>query len=270
MTVDQQAPPGLRQQLLATIEAVKRLAGAHLALAKAEASEIVAEVKRLVGLALGALGVILLAALLLFLGGILFLGEWLFGSIGWGVLLGALLLLDLALTLALLAIGIAGRRLGRDVVVAVVIGVVAGLVLGFDLAHRGWSSLGDQVLPTIDPAWRATLAAVASLAIIGAVLGLLSGIRSGGGTAVGSAFGWAVVGVILGLITATSLAPQVGAALGVLAGLIAWPALSGLGVARSGIDGKALKAKFTPEQSIEQAKETIEWVRARVPLAPKS
>jgi hypothetical protein len=268
--VDQQAPPGLRQQLLATIEAARRLARAHLALARAEASEIVDAVKRLVGLALAALGVVLLAALLLFVGGVLFLGEWLFGSIGWGVLLGGLLLLDLALVLALLAVDVPGRRLGRDLVIALGIGIVVGLVLGFDVAHRGWSSLGDQVFATVDPAWRATVTAIVSLAIVGAVIGFVSRIRSGGGAAVGAAVGGAVVGVILGLITAASISAQVGAALGVLAGLIAWPILSGIGVARSGIDGEALKAKFMPDQSIEQAKETIEWVRARVPLAPKS
>jgi hypothetical protein len=266
--VDHQAPPGLRQQVLATIEAVKRLARAHLALARAEAGEIVGEVKRLVGLALAALGLALLAALLLFLGGILFLGEWLFGSIGWGVLHGVLLLVDVALVLALLALGIPGRRLGRDVIVALGIGVLAGVILGFDLTHRGWSTLGDQVFPNVPE--RATVTAVVSLAIIAAILGFLARIRSGGGSAVGGAVGAAIVGVILGLITAASISPQVGAALGVLAGLLAWPILSGVGVARSGIDGDALKAKFMPDQSIEQAKETIEWVRARVPLAPKS
>src|SRR5512141_791071 len=156
------------------IEAVKRLARAHLALARAEAGEIVDEVKRVVGLAFGALGLLLLAGLLLFVGGLLFLGEWLFGSIGWGVLLGSLLLLDLALVLVLLAVGVAGRRLGRDVVVALVLGLVAGVVLGLDLTHRGWSSLGDQVLPTVDTAWRATLIAVAVLAVAGAVLGFIA------------------------------------------------------------------------------------------------
>lgn len=268
--MDQQAPRGLRQQLLATIEAVKRLARAHLALARAEASEIVDEVKRLVGLALGALGLLLLTGLLLFVGGILFLGEWLFGSIGWGVLDGSLLLLDVALVLALLAVGVPGRRLGRDVVVAIVLGLLAGLVLGFDLTHRGWSSLGDQVFPAVDPTWRATIMAVVGLAIVGAVLGFVARIRSGAGAAFGAALASAVLGAILGVITAASISPQVGAALGVLAGLIAWPILSGLGVARAGIDGDALKAKFIPDQSIQQVKETIEWVRARVPLAPKS
>ncbi|HJW22330.1 MAG TPA: hypothetical protein VJ506_07875 [Candidatus Limnocylindrales bacterium] len=268
--MDQQAPPGLRQQLNATIEAARRLARAHIALARAEASEIVDEVKRLVGLALAALGLAFLAALLLFLGGILFLGEWLFGSIGWGVLHGVLLLLDLALVLGLLAVGVPGRRLGRDVGVALGIGIVAALVLGFDLTHRGWSALGDQVFPTVDPAWRASVAAVVALVIVGAILGFVARIRSGGGAAIGAAVGAAALGAILGIITAASISPQVGVALGVLAGLVAWPILSGIGVARTGIDGEALKAKFMPDQSIEQAKETIEWVRARVPLAPKS
>jgi hypothetical protein len=268
--VDQQAPPGLRQQLLATIDAAKRLVRAHVALARVEAGEILDEVKRLLGLAFGALGVMLLAALLLFVGGILFLGEWLFGSIGWGVLLGVLLLLDIALVLGLLALGIPGRRLGRDVTVAFIVGLAASIVLGLDLTHRGWSALGDQVLPALDAIWRPTVTAVVVLAILGAVLGFLARIRSGGGAAIGGAFGAAIVGAILGLITAASISTQVGAALGILAGLIAWPVLSGLGVARTGIDGDALKAKFTPDQSIEQAKESIEWVRARVPLAPKS
>jgi hypothetical protein len=268
--VDQQAPPGLREQLRATIEAARRLVRAHVALARAEAGEIVDEVKRLVGLALGALGLLLLTGLLLVIGGLLFLGEWLFGSIGWGVLHGTLLLLDLALVLALLAVGIPGRRLGRDVVVAAALGLVAGLVLGFDFAHRGWSSLGDQVAGSIDPAWRATVTAVVALAVVGAVIGFIARLRAGAGAALGAAVGMALLGAVIGLVTAASIAPQVGAALGVLVWLVAWPVLSGWGAARTGIDGEALKAKFTPEATIAETKETIEWVRARVPLAPKS
>ena len=39
---------------------------------------------------------------------------------------------------------------------------------------------------------------------------------------------------------------------------------------RTGIDGEAMKKKFMPEATIELTKETIEWVRARTPLVPKS
>jgi len=80
----------------------------------------------------------------------------------------------------------------------------------------------------------------------------------------------AVLGAIVGLVTSAEIAPTIGAAIGVLTGLIAWPILAGLGVMRTGIDGEALKQRFVPDQTIELTKETIEWVRARTPLAPKS
>jgi hypothetical protein len=262
--------PGLRAQLGSTIEAAKRLVRAHIALARAEAGEIIDAAKRLVGFGLVALGLVLVVAQLLLIGGLLFLGEWLFGSIGWGVLLGALLLLDVALVAVLAAIDVPATRLGLSFGIGVIVGVVVGVVLALDLTHRGWSSLGDSVLPSLDPAWRATAIAVIVLAIVGAILGLIGGFRRGGGTAIGSAIGLAILGAIVGAITAISIPLQVGAALGVLVALIVWPALTGIGVARRGIDGEALKAKFTPDETIDETKETIEWVRARLPLAPKS
>jgi hypothetical protein len=41
-------------------------------------------------------------------------------------------------------------------------------------------------------------------------------------------------------------------------------------VAREGIDGDALKARFWPDETITTTKETIEWVRERTPLGPRS
>jgi hypothetical protein len=130
-------------------------------------------------------------------------------------------------------------------------------------------SLGDSVLPGVDSGWRAVIVAAVALAIVGAILGLILSAR-GGHASGGAALTAAAVGVLAGLISSASVPGQVGAALGVLVALIAWPLFSGLGVAQRGIDGEALKAKFTPDETIDEAKETIEWVRARVPLAPKS
>ena len=44
----------------------------------------------------------------------------------------------------------------------------------------------------------------------------------------------------------------------------------GAGIARGGFDSDALKDRFWPAKTIEATKETIEWVRERTPLSPKS
>ena len=60
----------------------------HTELAKAELAEIVDELKRL-ALVIGlALGLMLFVGMLIPIGLTLFFGEWLFGSMGWGILHG--------------------------------------------------------------------------------------------------------------------------------------------------------------------------------------
>jgi hypothetical protein len=261
-------PPGLREQLDITKAAARGLIGAHVELAKAELGDVMrAAVPG--GLALAAL---LLAGLLLPVGLSLFFGEWIFGSIGWGVLHGTLVLIDVAVLAGLLVVASAGGT-AIDFGLAVLIAVVVGVVLGLDLTNRGWTSLGDQVAGNVSPDIRPLVVAMGSLGVIGAILGFLSGLRRGLGTALGGAVGGAIAGVLLGVLTAIALGPRVGAAVGVTVGLIAWPALIGLRVARRGIDGEAFKARFWPEatiettmETIEWTKETIEWVRHRMLL----
>lgn len=77
-------PPSLRAQVGATRDATKRLVGAHVELAKAEIGEIADEIKKVVALVGIAIGAAIIAGLLLTVGLPLFLGEWIFGSIGWG------------------------------------------------------------------------------------------------------------------------------------------------------------------------------------------
>jgi hypothetical protein len=262
--------PGLRVQLGATVAAVKRLFRAHVDLAKAEVGEIVDEVKRMVALIGAAIGVLVLAGMLLMIGGLLFLGEWLFGSIGWGVLLGMGLLVDVALVAVLAALDVKGGRLATSFLLAAVAGIAVGVVLALNLTNRGWTALGDAVASNYDPSTRAVLLAIGvSTAVLG-VLGLVLRIRNGVGAAVGGLIVGAVVGVLIGGLTVVALPPTVGAAIGVLVTLIAWPVLAGLEVMRTGVDGEAIMKKFTPEETIGLTKETIEWVRARMPLVPKS
>jgi hypothetical protein len=263
-------PPGLRAQIGATVEAAKRLIRAHLDLAKTEIGEIVGEVKRMVLLAGVALGAFVLVGLLLSVGLFLFLGEWLFGSIGWGVLLGTAFLIDVAVIALLLALDVKGSRLTTSLLVGVIVGVGVGLLLGLDLTHRGWMALGDSVAAAYNPDTRAVLLAAGVSAGTLALLGFAGGIRLGFGHAVQRLIVWGIIGVLIGLFTVLSIPATVGAAVGVLAGLIAWPAVAGRDLIRTGVDGDAIAKKFIPEQTIELTKETIEWVRARTPLVPKS
>lgn len=267
---DSGEPPGLRAQFGATFAAGKRLLRAHVDLAKAELADIVDEVKRMVALIGAAIGILVVAAFLLLIGGVLFLGEWLFGSIGWGVLLGFLLLADVALVLVLLAVDVNARRIGTSFVLAAVAGIVVGVLLALNVTNRGWTALGDQVAAAYNPETRTVLLALGISAAVLGVLGFLVRIRNGFGAAIGGLIGGALVGVLIGGLTVIEYPVQVGAAIGVLVTLIAGPILAGRDVMRTGVDGEALAKKFTPEATIGLTKETIEWVRARMPLVPKS
>ena len=267
---DREQPLGLRGQLGATFAAGKRLFRAHVDLAKSELSEIVDEVTRMLALIGAAIGVVVLAGLLFGIGLFLLLGEWLFGSIGWGVLLGTLLLVDVALVLVLLALDVKAGRLGSSFIVAILGGAVIGAILALDLTHRGWTALGDAVASAYDPSTRAVLLAMGVTAAVLGILGFIALVRTGLGAAIGGLILGAIVGAVVGGLSVISLPPTVGAAIGVLVALVLGPVLAAQDVMQTGVDGEAIMKKFTPDETIGMTKETIEWVRARMPLAPKS
>ena len=271
---------GFREQIAATKAAGYRLVAAHVALARAELEDILAEVKKVAVLIGVAIALVLFAAILLGVGTSLFLGEWLFGSMGWGILQDTELSIALAMVCVLAALDVpAGtwivrgfavrprdrpgrRRRGRTAPGA---------------TGRG-EAIGVAAAPALDPATRPLVVGLAVGAALGALAGLLLGIRVGGGrsfgTIVGSAIGSALLGAVagaaLGALGAITYSPRVAVALGIAVLLGAWIVACGLAVARGGLDMKAWGRKFYPSQSIDSAKETIEWVRERTPLGPKS
>jgi F0F1-type ATP synthase assembly protein I len=264
--------PGLGEQIGATRDAAKRLVDAHVELAKSEFADIADAAKRaamLVGIALAA-G--LVAGLIVTVGLPLFLGEAIFGSMGWGILLGVLLLASLALAAAIAALRPGVRApIGRPFLLGLVVGIVVGLVLGLHVTNRGWAALADSIVPTMDTASRPLVVAVVGLALVGAVVGLIGGaMAAGGGGAIGGLVGGAVAGALLGLLTAFAPGARVGAAIGVAAGLITWTAAMSAGIVRGGFDTDALKDRFYPSRTIEITKETIEWARERMPLSRRS
>jgi hypothetical protein len=130
-------PPGLRARIDAAIAAVRRLLTAHVELAKAELGEIVDEVKKMVALIGAAIGLLVMLGLLLSVGLVLWIGEWWFGSIGWGLLLGGLFYLDLAVTIVLVALGVGAGRLGAPMAVAALVGLAVAVALGI-ATGLGW------------------------------------------------------------------------------------------------------------------------------------
>lgn len=241
---------------------------AHVELAKAEAKAIGARVAIAAGLIGCALALILLTLLLATIGTFLFLGEWLFGSLGWGVVHGTLAFLGIALTMVVAAIGLPARAIGGAIIVGVLAAVVLSLVLGLELANRAYAAVGDGL------AAGAIEAGVRPLAIgvvLWAGLGLISGLAlAARGTSLAATAGLVIAGVLVGAITAVTYGPHVGTALGVMFGQLVWMAALGAAMARTGVDMDALKARFYPSETIETSKETLEWLKTRLPRAKAS
>jgi hypothetical protein len=242
----------------------------HIELARAELSDIGDEVKRVAVLGGIAGGLLLFLAILLPVGFLLFLGEWLFGSIGWGVLLGTELCLAIALSCVALALGVSGRSLAGAFLIAVLVGAVLTIVLALSLPNEGWTRLGDASGLNLELGVRPLAIAVAVIAAVGALLGLLSGLRANGlKGALGGVIGGAVLGAVIGALSAIRFGLGPGAALGVAVGLGTWAGLVGATMVRQGFDSEALKARFWPTQTIETTKETIEWLREQTPRGPR-
>ena len=125
------------------------LVRAHIELAKAEASVIGGRVAIAAGLIGLAVAIVVLALTLLVIGGSLWLAEWLFGSMGWGVLHGVLLFFCIAVAAVLLVIQIAPQRIARSAFVALLIGVVVAIVLGLAMPNQLYTLIGDNAMTGI-------------------------------------------------------------------------------------------------------------------------
>jgi hypothetical protein len=209
----------------------------------------------------------LFAVSLLAIGTTLWSGEWLFGSMGWGVVHGTLFAGGVIVVAVGLILAEPTRSIARDAIVSVVIGIVVGIVFGMALTNAAWQRVTDAIAPTsIAPEWQLLAVAVGISAVVIGALGLIVGAARGGASGL---FSGLVLGILLGAaigaFTAISFSPQVGAALGVAAALLAFIVLQAVGIARRGVDPAALQARFYPTQTIDTLKETMEWLKAQTP-----
>ena len=77
--------------------------------------------------------------------------------------------------------------------------------------------------------------------------------------------GGIVFGVLVGALTSITYGPQVGTGIGITIGYLTWAGLMAVDIQRTGIDMEALKARFIPNQTIDTSKETLEWLKERMP-----
>jgi len=261
-------PVGLFVQARRTVAAGRRLVTTHVELARTELAEIAERAKAAALLVAIAIALLLFLAILVAVGTTLFLGEWLFGSIGWGVLHGTLFCVALVVVLLLGALEIPRRHLAVSLVGALVLGIVVSVVLGLAWPNQLFAKVGDSLIPGVDAGVRPLVAGLALGALVLGIAGLAAGARVGGaGGSLGGLVGGAVLGALSGAFLAIPFSLHVGIALGLCALFIAWPAFA-LTALRS-FDREALKARYWPSATIETTKETIEWVRERTPLGGK-
>jgi hypothetical protein len=254
-------PASLGAQFGRTRKALLGLIGSHVALAKAEFSEIADEIKRVAALAGGALFLLFLTAILIFVGVLLFFGELIFGSTGWGVLLGSELLIAVAAVLILAILELGWTRAGAAFVVALGIGLVVGGILAAD-----WAAVSRNNASLPGQPWMAVVSGAVLLAFVAAVLGA----SFGRGVASAAAIAGILLGALLGLLASAGPGLRVAAAVGVAFLLLMWPVTAAVLLFRQGVDTEKLRKRFVPEATIETTKETIEWVREQMPLGPKS
>jgi hypothetical protein len=259
-------PPGFRAQIGATRDAALGLVTAHIELARAEAQAIGGEIGRAAASIGIAIALVLLAVILLVVGGSLFLAEWLFGSIGWGVLHGVLLFIALALAFPFATVGMSARRIGLSLAAGIAAGIVVALLLGFGLLNQLYASMGETALLGVEPGVRPLAVGVAIWAVIGLIGGLILALRLDEWRGrIGALIGGAAIGALIGVVTSVVTGLQVGIAIGIAVGYLTWIGLMAADMARTGVDVEALQARFVPTRTIETSKETLAWLLSKMP-----
>jgi hypothetical protein len=256
----------LRAQFVATRDAAFRLVYAHIELAKAEAAAIAGEVAQVAALIAVAVAAVLLAVNLLIVGLSLFLGEWLLGSIGWGILHGILLFIAIAVASAFVAIGQPVRGVGIAFVTGVLVAIAVAVVLALQLPNRAYEAIGTELAGGVETGVRPLAVGAAIWAVVGFAIAVAGAFRaSGAGTRFLLIVSGLVLGGLFGAFTAITFGPHVSAGIGITVGYLTWIIVMGIAVARNGIDVEALQARFTPTATIDTTKETLEWLQTRLP-----
>ena len=108
--------------------------------------------------------------------------------------------------------------------------------------------------------------------IVGLIVGVAAAVQvvSSGGSRALVVVAGGVFGAAIGAFTAITFQYQIGIGIAVAIGYVTWIALMAIDVSRTGIDVEGLQSRFIPTQTIETSKETLEWLKQRMPPGIKS
>lgn len=267
----QSSQPGVGEAIGGLRAAFMRMIDAHVALLRAELAVTGKELGIIVGLALAAFVIAVLTGILLYVGSFLFLGQWLFGSMGWGIIHGTLLG---ACLIGFVAIDLAGGKV-RPYAIGALVGLVVTIVLslllitnvGNESAEWAARIFGDQVpdgdLP-VSSDWVPTLIGLVIGALVLAVVAAIAGWRAKlrGNRLVGTVLVAAAAGGLVGAIYASTRydAPDGVVGLAIAIGLITWIVVGALLAKRAGFDTEARYANLKPRASIASFGETKDFL----------
>jgi hypothetical protein len=267
--------PGVRESLGDLKSGLGRLVSAHRELLAAEIGAAVREAGIIAGLVGAAIVLALLALVLIYVGTFLFLGEWLFGSMGWGILHGVLFTICFIVPIGL---NLAGGKIGawvRALALSLVVGIILGVIFATNVLRNTAIWLGQQLQPSLNLEIGLLTWLVPALAT-GIVLGLLLGILGARGAGVKGFVGLLIAGLVFGFLVGGLLAyitfdTKGAGAIAVTVWLILWIVLSAVLAMRSGLDTKTRYDKLVPRESMAQFAATRayleqQWQRQRKKL----
>ena len=175
---------------------------------------------------------------------------------------GVLLFIAIAVACGLAAVGVSAVRIGRSFVIGLLLAIVVGLLMALSLPDQAYTYVGENALPGIEPGVRPLVVGMIIVGAIGLIVGIIAAARGGD---LGALLAGLVAGIVIGAISATTPALPGRRRHRVAVGYVMWIALMIADVATTGVDVDALKARFTPTQTIETSKETLAWLQSKMP-----
>jgi len=237
------------------------LVTAHVDLLKAELAVTGHDLAVILGMVVAALCFVVVTLLLIAIGTFLFLGEWLFGSMAWGILHGTMFLVLLCVPIGVNLAGGSASATVRGVMTGLAVTLLLWIVFASNVLRDAAVRAGDSLEASIglEPALLPTLVGlVAGAVVLGLMLAIVGsrramGVRLGiSGLALG-----AIVGALLGSVTFdTKGALAVSLTIGLLTSIV----VILLVAVRQGFDPERRYERLVPRESIAMAEESKKFL----------